>query len=169
MISPELLRRYPFFNFMTQEQLKEVAKISDDIQVPKGATLFQMDEPAEALYLLVDGEVDLHYVVLDKLKTGIRQDFHVGTIDPGHLVGISALIEPYQLTATAVVTEPSRLVRIDAQRLRDLEHRDHDLAYGLQKKIAQATMERLHSARVELLAANSEAAKKSNRPGYAPA
>lgn len=156
MISPEVLRRYPFFNFMVHEQLREVAMIADEVEVEAGESICQIGDAADALYLLQEGSIELHYVVVDEMKTGRRMDFRVGHIDPGEVIGISALIEPHKFTATAVADAPSKLLKIGAAELRALEEEDADLAYGLQRKIARAAMDRLHAVRVELLALTPE-------------
>jgi len=155
MVSPELLRRYPFFAFMTHSQQQEVAMISDEVEVPANMILFNIDEKADALYLLIIGSVDLHYVVMDENLPALRKDFLIGTINPGDVFGISAMIEPYVLTSSAVTTQPCTVLKIDAIALRDLCEQDHDLAYGLQKQLARTTMERLHATRVLLAAATT--------------
>lgn len=157
MISPEVLRRYPFFNFMNHEQLRQIAMISEEVDLDEGETLFEMGDVASGLYLLEEGSIDLQYVVVDELKTGKRMAFHIGQINPGELVGISSVIEPHKVTATAVADTPSKLLKIDAAELRALEKADSALAYGLQQKVARAAMRRLHYARMELLAATAEA------------
>lgn len=163
MISPETLRRYPFFNFLDHDQLRQIAMLTDEVTAEAGDTLFEIGHPADALYLLMDGEVDLHYVVVDELKTGKRQDYLVGSINPGEILGISTLIEPKTLTATAVVTQPSRLLRLDGEQLQQLMEKDTSLAYTLQRKISRATMDRLHSTRIELLAATAEQPRRGMR------
>ena len=163
MISPEVLRRYPFFNFMDHDQLRRVAMITEEITVDEGETLFEIGDMAGALYFLQEGSIDLQYVVVDELKTGKRMEFHIGHIDPGEVLGISALIEPHELTATAVADVPGKLLKIDATELRALGQEDHALAYGLQRKIVRAAMSRLHDTRLELLAATSEAQKPGTR------
>ena len=155
MISPELLRRYPFFAFMTHQQRQEMAMIADEEEIPVNKILFNIGEKATALFLLMKGSIDLHYVVLDENLPALRKDFLIGTINPGDLFGISAMIEPYMLTSTAVTTEPCSLLKIDAVALRNLCEQDHDLAYGLQKQLARTTMERLHATRVLLAAATT--------------
>ena len=153
MISPELLRRYPFFSFLTPDALREVAMITDELTVDDGAILFEMGAKAEALYFLIAGSVELHFVVMDEHEPDLRKDFLVGTISPGEIFGISSVIEPYALTATAVTVEPSRLLQITAVALRQLLEQDQALAIRFLQKVNKATMERLQKTRVELAAA----------------
>jgi CRP/FNR family transcriptional regulator, cyclic AMP receptor protein len=154
MVSPELLRRYPFFAFMSHEQLRQVAMITEEISAAAGETLFSEGGPVRALYLLLSGNVDLHHIVEVGRNPPVRKDFPVGSINPGEPLAISAVIEPYELSATAVVTMPSRLLKIDAQALRALADQDVSLCLALQKMAAKATMERLHATRIQLAAAN---------------
>jgi CRP-like cAMP-binding protein len=155
MISPEVLRRYPFFSFMNHDQLREVAMITDEIEYRKNHVLFNSGEKADACYLLMEGSVDLHYVVVDEYDQSLRKEFIVGTINPGELLGISAFVEPHIYTATALVVNDSRLLKTDAVALRDLCRQDPRLNLGYQTMTAKATMERLHATRVQLAAATT--------------
>lgn len=153
MISTEVLRRYPFFSFMSPEQLREVAMITEEVEFKKGDILFNINEKADFCYLLMQGGIDLHYVVVDEHDPDLRKEFVVGTINPGEILGISSVVEPYRYTATAISINPSRLLQMDAVALRDLCRQDDQLDRGLQTMVAKETMERLHATRVQLAAA----------------
>lgn len=156
MVSPEILRRYPTFAYLDPDQLREVAMISELVEYGSGQTIFEAGEPAEYLYLLMDGCVDLHYVVAPGNENhGRRRDFMVGTINPGEILGISAVIEPYMLTSAAVAVLPCKLVRVTAVELRELCARDVALSCSLQRAVSKATMERLHATRILLAAATA--------------
>lgn len=153
MISPEMLRRYPFFCCLNQDQQKAIAMVAEEIHVDPGAILFREDQPVAALYLLMEGSVDLYYAASGETQ----EQFLVGEINIGEAFGISALIEPYTLTATAKVASPSHILKIDAQALRALCQVDCKMGYALMRQVAQISLERLHFARVELAAARQPA------------
>ena len=155
MVSPELLRRYSFFGFLDHEQLAEIAMLTEEVEVPKNNMLFTIEDKADTLYFLETGSVELHYVVKDTHLPELRKDFHIGTINPGEIFGISALIEPHKLSATAMTTTNCTLLKIEASGLYQLCEKDRDLAYGLQKQIAKIAMERLHTTRILLAAATA--------------
>lgn len=155
MVPPEILRRYPFYSFMNHNQLREVATITDEVEYKKDHVLFYTDEKANACYLLMEGSIDLQYVVVDEHDPSLRKEFIVGTINPGELLGISAYVEPHIYTATAFVVNDSRLLKTDAVALRELCRQDPGLNLGFQTVAAKATMERLHATRVQLAAATS--------------
>jgi CRP-like cAMP-binding protein len=154
MISPEMLRRYPFFAFLNHDQLREVAMIAEEKQVGASITLFAAGEPASALFLLREGNVELHYTVIDERGMEKQQDYLVGMINPGEVLGISALIRPYQYTTSALTGEASQIVEFDAVALRELCEQDLQLMAEWQRQIAEATLERLHYTRIQLLAAS---------------
>jgi CRP-like cAMP-binding protein len=155
MISPELLRRYPFFGFLDDSQLKAVAMIAEEISGEKGETLLETEKPAEALYLLIEGGIDLYYTVTERDNGAQVKEFYITEISPGEIFGISALIEPYQYTLTVRVAAPSRIIKIEAAALRALCEVDTRLAYGLMRQTAKAAMSRLHDTRIQLAAARA--------------
>ena len=155
MISPELLRRYPFFGFLDATQLKAVAMLSEEVEFEKDTTVFETDQSAEALYVMVEGSIDLNYKVVDRDDPKIVKEFFISELNPGDIFGLSALLEPYRHTMTAKVLAPSKVIRIEASGLRALEELDPKLQAGLMKATALAAMERLRDTRVQLAAARA--------------
>jgi CRP-like cAMP-binding protein len=151
MVSPELLRQYPFFGLLSDTQLKEIAMIAEEVTVDGKVKIFGKGDRAEALYFLLDGSVELYnYTETSALgENGIL----VGTINPGEPFAISAVIEPHILTSTAWSARPSRAIKIEAGRLRELFEQDRRLAFLLTRQAASAAMDRLNAARVQLAAA----------------
>ena len=88
MISPEVLRRYPFFSFMNHVQLHEVSMITEEKKLEAGAVVFTSGEPANALYLLREGGVELHCIVTDERGMEREQDFLVGMVNPGEMESV---------------------------------------------------------------------------------
>jgi CRP-like cAMP-binding protein len=152
MISPELLKRYPFFSSFTEDQLKEFAMIAEEESAEAGQELFQECGPAVDLYLLLVGEVDLFYKSEEQYHPKTTKEFLVGEINPGEIFSISTVIEPYVLNATGRVTKPSRYVRFDGKALRALMGKDALLGYLVMLQVTKAVMERLAYTRVQLAA-----------------
>ena len=153
MISPELLRRYPFFGPLSATQLKSIAMIADEDTIEQGQVLFEECQPADALYLLIDGSIDLSYKSEEEYHPKKTKVFSVGEINPEEVFGISALIEPYEYNATANASQDSRVVKIDGGQLRELIRNDNQLGYMMMHQIAKTAMERLAYTRVQLAAA----------------
>ena len=152
MISPERLRRYPLFESLNDEQLKAIAMISEERSFPKEAIVHQENIPANKLYILVDGDVDLLY---SGGGEGAIADAPVGSIAPGDVFGVSSLLEPYRYIDTAKCAKATKLIEIDAAALRALSEVDHDLGYTLTRHVLQAALERLKYTQIELAAARA--------------
>ena len=155
MVSPELLRRYPFFGGLGNAHLTAVAMLADEMTFQEDETVFDTGQPADALYFLIEGCVDLHYVVADEINTELRKDFFISEINPGEPFGISALIEPYRYTGAVRATCASRVLKFDAIGLRALCAVDPKIDATLMRQVAKAAMSRLHDTRVQLAAARA--------------
>jgi CRP-like cAMP-binding protein len=153
MISPELLRRFPFFAPFSADQLKEIALISQDFSAEEGDILFKERQTALALYLLIDGGVDLSFKSEEQFHPKSSKEFSVGEINPGEVFGISSLVEPYILNATATASKPTNCIKIDAVDLRKMIASNPNMGYLVLQQITKVLMERLAYTRIQLAAA----------------
>lgn len=153
MISPEILRRYPFFSALSDSELRSLAMITEQVEAPAKTVLFQGGEPARSLFLLMAGSVDLYDLVQGKNKFEGQREFQAGEINPGEVFAISALIEPYILTLYARASVNCSLLQIDAGALRGLCDTDLQLAYKVMKAISRTALQRLSYTRAQLAAA----------------
>ncbi|NIM92706.1 MAG: cyclic nucleotide-binding domain-containing protein [Anaerolineales bacterium] len=157
MISPEVLRRYPHFAGIDEGCLGGVASMSEEREFKNGETIFEESgaylatariyekgEKATHLMLLTDGKVDV------ALTLGTGEKAIVGTLVEGDLMALSALIPPYQLSATGIAKEDGKLIQIEAEPLRDLCEDNPSLGYRLMQGVAKGLMTRLQDTRVEL-------------------
>jgi CRP-like cAMP-binding protein len=152
MISPEILRQYPFFGILKDAQLKAIAMIADEVSLKKDVRLFKKGESADTLYFLLHGGVELYNFAEATAADGDKGVL-VGTVNPGEPFAISAVIEPHIFTSTAWTSSPSRAIGIEAAALRKLFDRDRRLAFVITRQASRAAMERLHATRVQLAAA----------------
>ncbi len=146
MISPETLRRYPYFANVGEESLKALAMIAEEKDVPAGTEMFREGDPAETLHVIVEGEVEIRYLL------GTGEQRAVDTLVPGDLLCWSALIEPYKTTSIGTATKDTHLVCLDAKRVRDLCEQDPLLGFRLTRQIAKLLAVRLEGARIQLAA-----------------
>jgi CRP-like cAMP-binding protein len=153
MISPEQLRRYPFFAGLTADHLRAIAMIAQEGSYPAQTLIFKEGEVACCLYVLVTGEVELLYSGGNEGKIA---DAYVGSIVQGEVFGVSTMAQPFYLTASARSEGPVETIEIEAAGLRALCEVDHGMGYILMQHLAQALTQRLHECRVQLAAANQQ-------------
>lgn len=149
MVSPELLRRFPFFGGLTDEELAGIAMIAEEVGFPDGAIVFREGEVATKIYVLAAGTVELIYEI--HRPTGTDTSY-VGDIAQGEPFGLSAFLESHRLTATARAAGAIKTIAIDAAGLRAMSEVDCHLGYTVMRQIARALAERLNFARVQLAA-----------------
>ena len=145
MISPELLRRYPYFTDVSGESLRQVAMISSEKLAPTGTVIFREGDKADALYIIEEGEVDIDYT----LGSGERRT--VDTAVAGELLMWSALVKPHRSTAVATAHHDAKLIAIDGDGLRELCEQDHGLGYRMQLCITKLLAGRLEGTRVQVV------------------
>jgi len=152
MVSPELLRRYPFFAMFSDQQLKAIATIAEEKTCPKGNLLLKENTPATKLFLLLEGDVDLVY---SGGGEGAITNALVGSIAPGEMLGVSSLIEPFIYICSAKTNSPVKFIEIDGIAIRALMEVDKSLGFALMNNVAVAVLERLKYTQVELAAARA--------------
>ena len=148
MISPEMLRRYPYFAPIQEDTLHQIAMIAEERFVEADYEMFPLGTPADHLFVIIDGEVDIQYV----LPNGEHRT--VDTLIDGDLLVWSALVAPYLTTGIGTTTKPTHLIAIEAAPLRAICEEDPQLGYRLMTEVSKLLSHRLEGARVQLAVAD---------------
>lgn len=146
MVSSELLRRFPLFQDASELSLRQLGMAAEEVSYDVGDLMFQDDAPANVLFLLLEGDVDIQYLV----ESG--EHVTVDILGAGDLVVWSALIPPYRCTAAGRARTPVKAIAVLADRLRDVLSADHELGWSVMLEVSRVLAERLQAARVQLIA-----------------
>lgn len=147
MVSPELLRRYPFFAGLSEDQLKAVAMIAEEEEYKIDEYIFEQGEESDALFIITEGEVAILINVDD---AGEEQEELTG-IPAGGVLAWSALVPPHTLTASGVADEePTKVIAVDAEQLRELFEEDCELGFIMMQQIVKVMRERMSQTRTQL-------------------
>jgi len=140
MMNIGTLQRFSLLAGLEPAFLEKLSSISQDKAVEKGEWLFHEGDSADALYLILQGSIDL------KLKLDEKKNIYgtLTTLRAGNALGWSAVVEPYIYTLGAVALEDSRLVRLNSEDLRVLLKEYPEQAYILMQAIAQAMATRVN-------------------------
>jgi len=153
MISPELLRRYPFFGHLSQAQLASLAMIGEEVKLKDDQVVLEEGKPAQALYFLLEGGIDLYHTVKQQTREKDCQEVLVCQINVGEPFGISTVIEPSALRASGRSSGASRVLQFDVEALKAAMKTDPGLELVLVREMARAAIQRLDATRVLLAAA----------------
>ncbi len=162
MISPELLRRYPFFSDFTPDNLMKLAGAGREMQVDAGRYFFHEGVELDRFFFLIDGAVSIvmqlpeqnvaHPVSGQMTGQLATQDVVVSNVVPGDIFGWSGLVPPHAATSGARATAPCRVVAFDCPALQRAFDSDCRFGYLMLQKVVQVTRARLQDLRVESLA-----------------
>ena len=153
MVSTELLRKYELFGVLAPEHLKGIAMLSEELSFEPGVTIIEADQPADALYMMMEGSADLLYVGVDEINPELRKELFISEINPGEPFGISALIEPYVYMKTVRATTTTHVLKVAARGLRALCEVDPKITAVLMTQVAKAALIRLRHTEIQLGAA----------------
>jgi len=160
-----LLAGFKFFSEVAPETLEMIAQKGEVLEFGPNDVIFHFDEPAEHLYGLVEGEVDLSIVFKDKiLKTEIEYEeaiqasmvdeeksIVIDTVLPDQIFGWASIVGAKRRTVTARCTEPSRVIALAAEDLIGMFAEDHYLGYVIMKKLGDIIARRLKNRTDKLI------------------
>jgi CRP/FNR family cyclic AMP-dependent transcriptional regulator len=104
----EALKRAPLFDGLSRKELTQLARVSEDMELPEGATLTKEGDIGHEFFVIVDGETQVK-----------RKGRNLGTRGPGDFIGEIALVE--QVRRTATVTAKTDL-RVFVLTSKDFHH-----------------------------------------------
>jgi CRP-like cAMP-binding protein len=124
----ELLKRVPLFAQCSKHELEEIAKVTDEIELPQGKELTREGERGREFFVLVEGTADVR-----------RGGETVNTLSDGDFFGEIALVTHRDRTATVTATSPVHALVVTEQAFGGLLRRSPDI----QLKVLQALAERV--------------------------
>jgi CRP-like cAMP-binding protein len=98
------LRRSPLFADLSKDELEQLAKRTEDLEVPEGKILTREGETAQEFFVIIDGKVDV-------TKGGTR----LRTLGEGDFFGEIGLFEDVPRTATVTAITPLRFFVLTRQ------------------------------------------------------
>lgn len=147
MITPEMLGEFDLFKEVSRDTLKEVAAISETIQLKKDDFVFREGERAEHLHLLVSGSIALR-VNLTSRPESVTVSF---VNRPRQTLGWSGVVSPNHYTASAVCEEDSELIAIPSERFMQILDAHPEAGYRIMLRITAIISDRLRNSRQALL------------------
>jgi CRP-like cAMP-binding protein len=141
----ELLREAPFTAGLGGSERRRLASFARSLSIPTDEVLFREAEPTPYLAIVMSGRIAL------RMRLPGRASMTVMTVEPGDVVGWSAVLAPYRATSTAVAVEQSDVIALDAAQLRLALESDEDLAAALYPRILRTVARRLEGTRLQLL------------------
>ena len=144
-MSKNPLEQFPLFDGFSEEQIALLRPMFVPSECHAGTVLFEQGDPAIYFYLMVSGEVAIHY------KPEDDQDIVITRIRPGGMVGWSAVIGRRSYTSAAICTEFTELLRVRGSDLQTLCLQHPETGNQFVDRMANVVAQRLESSHPQLL------------------
>jgi len=106
-----LLSGIEFFDFLKDDDRRELANVVDAIKLTAGETLFHTGDPGEALFVVRSGSIELY------IKDTAGQKIVLTIAEEGSLFGELSLLDSGPRTATAIALNDAELLVLDRDDL----------------------------------------------------
>ena len=120
-----VLRGCPLFDTLRPEQLRKVAALAQERDVPAGELVFRENEPGDAMYVLLSGKIRI-----SKMVDGVGEEA-LAVLEPRAFFGEMALIDDAPRSADARAHERCKLAEIRREELEQLLFVDRELAHDI--------------------------------------
>lgn len=134
---PKMIRKFECFRQLSDEQVEEIAEISNSICYPAGHVLVEEGERGEILYLLIQGDIDVFY---RNPETGLEK---VDTVSSEEVIGCSAMVPPYTYSATEKTLSEVEVLEIKTDALRSIIEEDPEVGLKIQEHIIKILNNRI--------------------------
>ena len=139
--SPELdriqfLKTVPFFDQLSNRQLKSVSDIIFERTYETNESIFEEGQPGAALFLILDGKIAIE--ICRETSTTC-----LAVLDRGAFFGEMALLDETPRSATARALERTRTLALYRNDLNGLVHRDAKTACQIYRSLAGMIGDRL--------------------------
>ena len=139
--SPELdriqfLKTVPFFDRLSNRQLKTVSDIMFERSYDTDESIFEEGQPGAALFLILDGKIAIE--ICRETSTT-----RLAVLESGAFFGEMALLDDTPRSANARALEPTQTLALYRNDLNDLAHRDAKTACQIFRSLAGTIGDRL--------------------------
>ncbi len=134
------LRQFKIFAELDVADLDSIAHLAYVREFDAGEELITEGDPAEQLYLFLNGKAVV------KVRGADGRQVPIDELGPGEVLGWGAVMEPHIYTASAWTLEPSELVIVKGNDLRGLCDANKHLGYMVCKGIGEVMSTRFGQA-----------------------
>ncbi|MBU2602382.1 MAG: cyclic nucleotide-binding domain-containing protein [Actinobacteria bacterium] len=140
-----LLKRNELFTTLDDGEAAMLAKKAVSRTYLAGEEIFQENEEAYAICVLLEGRVGL------MMDVGNGRRLTVTTVEPGEIFAWSGLVAPYQFTSTARAVEDCTMAAFKSEDLRRMFDENPRLGYQVMRQISFLIAQRLRDTHLQLL------------------
>ena len=138
------LESHRFFAGLPDHFAGQISQHARSLDFKVDALLTKTGQPANEFFLIEKG-----HVALETHAPGLQ--LTIETLGPNDILGWSWLIPPFQWRFDARAVEPTQVLAIDGEWLRNECEANAELGYALLKRVTTVFVDRLAHTRMQLL------------------
>jgi signal transduction histidine kinase len=144
-IIAERLSHAEVFSDLNDQDLLAIAEFCHEELHNENETILTEEHPADKLYVVERGKIALE----KKIQIGRHstpRNATIGYVEPGKIAGFSTLTTPHVYSTSAICTEPSRLIAVDGEKLRDYIDAHPEAGLTIMRHLASLVADRYRQA-----------------------
>lgn len=126
----QALKRAPLFAGLSKKELAQLARVTEDLEVPAGQVLCREGDTGREFFVILEGETDIS-----------SRGRPVAERGSGDFVGEIALLEDTKRTATVTAKTPLRLFVLTREDFRQLVRENPDVERKVMQTLARRVVE----------------------------
>ena len=134
------------FKGLAPDEAKAFLRRCQEKSYTDGTNLFKEQHDADKLYLILSGEIELHF----EMHQRENADTTITALKPGETVGWSAVVPPHKYALSGYCRGKTTLLEIDRDTLEVLFEANYHLAFIFMRNIAVLAGERVHHVQDKL-------------------
>ncbi len=150
MVTKQVIKDCHVFEALSASDLENIVSISQSREYAAGATIFVEKSTAAELYVIESGKVALQ-IQLILPKPQLNKKVTVDIVSSNEVLGWSVFVEPHKYTFSAVCLEPTKVLAIDGNKLKELIYGNFRIGYEVLSQIIKVVASRLDETRQLLI------------------
>jgi CRP-like cAMP-binding protein len=136
----ETLAQSELFGGLSDEERRAVAVLARSRHVAAGQTIFRDGDPAEDLYVVRHGRVELTFPLI---VLGETKETRFQSLEPGRTLAWSALVPPHRLTMGARATTDAELLAFGRDPMLGLFAERPAIGYAVMSRLSRVVASRM--------------------------
>lgn len=132
------LRTVPIFEHMSGDELRYLAEIAEEKDLPNGSIIFNENDIGDMMYIIVKGKVKIFTETHDEHKT-------LAILEERECFGEMSILDDETRSASAQAIEDVTFLEITREEFRELIREEPEVAFGVFKIFTK----RLRKANIE--------------------
>ncbi len=141
MTATETLNDAELFVGLSDDDCRMIGALARRRSAAAGETLFRLGDPADELFVIRRGRVELTFPLM---VMGETKETRFQSLEPGRTLAWSALVPPYRLTMSGRASTEAELLGFERARMLKLFEEHPAVGYVVEANLSRVIAARLH-------------------------